>query len=127
MLDLQDEGTSTDGSSVDGAYTWTKTDIEVARKMEENSSHRRSQSVDSDRSDSPPRSVSSSGKSSPSGVHHSGVGVTFGASASDSLIPVSNLSGWKITWLSMTYNKVIGLTGVTRRGDFRVCPYLAFV
>ncbi|KAI0261608.1 hypothetical protein BC834DRAFT_829858 [Gloeopeniophorella convolvens] len=48
-----------------------------------------------------------------------GIAVTFGITASDSLTPVDNLSGWKITWLSKTYNKVIGLTGLTRRGDFR--------
>ncbi|KAH9989650.1 hypothetical protein BJV77DRAFT_1061190 [Russula vinacea] len=43
----------------------------------------------------------------------------FGITASDTLTPVDNLSGWKITWLSKTYNKVVGLTGLTRRGDFR--------
>ncbi|KAI0301634.1 hypothetical protein B0F90DRAFT_1628641 [Multifurca ochricompacta] len=57
--------------------------------------------------------------STPSGIRHGGVAVTFGITASDSLTPVDNLSGWKITWLSKTYNKVIGLTGLTRRGDFR--------
>ncbi|KAI9441276.1 hypothetical protein H4582DRAFT_2110228 [Lactarius indigo] len=91
----------------------------VARKIEENSGHSRSQSVDSGRSDSPLRSDSSSGKASPTGIRHGGVAVTFGITASDSLTPVDNLSGWKITWLSKTYNKVIGLTGLTRRGDFR--------
>ncbi|KAI0052156.1 hypothetical protein FA95DRAFT_1586830 [Auriscalpium vulgare] len=50
---------------------------------------------------------------------HRGVTVTFGVSASDSLTPVDNLSGWKITWLSKTYNGVIGATGLTKRGDFR--------
>jgi len=128
MLDLQDEGSISDDSgrkSEDDALLWTKTDIEIARKIEENSSHSRSsQSVDSGRSDSPARSGSSSGsssgKSSPTGTRQSGVAVTFGITASDSLTPVDNLSGWKITWLSKTYNKVIGLTGLTRRGDFRV-------
>ncbi|KAI0296434.1 hypothetical protein BC826DRAFT_879984, partial [Russula brevipes] len=101
MSDIQDEGVLTDDSdskSEDGAL-----------------------SIDSGRSDSPPPSASSgsSGKSSPSGVRRSGVAVTFGITASDSLTPVDNLSGWKITWLSKTYNKVIGLTGLTRRGDFR--------
>ncbi|KAI9465754.1 hypothetical protein BJY52DRAFT_1242365 [Lactarius psammicola] len=124
MSDLQDEGVTPDESdrkSEDGALLWTKTDIEVARKIEENSGHSRSQSVDSGRSDSPNRSDSSSGKASPTGIRHGGVAVTFGITASDSLTPVDNLSGWKITWLSKTYNKVIGLTGLTRRGDFRVC------
>jgi hypothetical protein len=125
MSDIQDEGTWSDDSdrkSDDGALVWTKTDLEVARKMEENSSDSRSPSTDSSRSSSPSQSDSSSGKSSSSSVssRHGGVAVTFGITASDSLTPVDNLSGWKITWLSKTYNKVIGLTGLTRRGDFRV-------
>jgi hypothetical protein len=126
MLDIQDEGISADESdrkSEDGAFVWTKADIEVARKLEESSSHKRSQSVDSGRSNSPPSSEYSSGKSSP--LSSSGVAVTFGITASDALTPVDNLSGWKITWLSKTYNKVIGLTGLTRRGDFRVRPCLS--
>jgi len=120
MSDIQDEGVPSDGKSEEGALVWTKTDLEVARKIEESSSHSRSQSVDSGRS-TPSRSESSSssGKSSPSGFRPSGVAVTFGITASDSLTPVDNLSGWKITWLSKTYNTVIGLTGLTRRGDFR--------
>jgi hypothetical protein len=126
MSDIQDEGGSTDESdrkSEDGAYVWTKKDVDVAHKIGENSSHQqhehhsRSQSIDSHGSDS---SETSSGKSSPSGIRHSGVAVTFGITASDTLTPVDNLSGWKITWLSKTYNKVVGLTGLTRRGDFRV-------
>ena len=127
MSDIQDEGVSTDESdrkSEDGAYVWTKQDVEVAQKIEENSSHHkhehysRSQSVDSQNS----VSSGSSGKVkvSRSGIQHSGVAVTFGITASDTLTPVDNLSGWKITWLSKTYNKVVGLTGLTRRGDFRV-------
>jgi hypothetical protein len=124
MSDLQDEGATTtdesDRKSEDGALLWTQTDIEVARKLEENSGHSRSQSVDSRSSDSPPSLSSSSGKASPTGTRPSGVAVTFGITASDSLTPVDNLSGWKITWLSKTYNKVIGLTGLTKRGDFRV-------
>jgi hypothetical protein len=122
MSDIQDEGVSTDDSerkSEDGAYVWTKKDVEVAHKIEENSSHQheRSQSVDSHSDGS---ETNSSGKSSPNGMPHSGVAVTFGITASDTLTPVDNLSGWKITWLSKTYNKVVGLTGLTRRGDFRV-------
>ena len=123
MSDIQDEGVSTDDSerkSEDGAYVWTKKDAEVAHKIEENSSHHqhsRSQSVDSHQSDS---SETSSGKSSPNGTRQRGVAVTFGITASDTLTPVDNLGGWKITWLSKTYNKVVGLTGLTRRGDFRV-------
>jgi len=123
MSDIQDEGTSSDdsdGKSEDEALVWTDTDIEVARKIEQNSSHSRSQSADSRGSGSPSRSDRSSGKSTPhSPVRRGGVAVTFGITASDSLTPVDNLSGWKITWLSKTYNKVIGLTGLTRRGDFR--------
>jgi len=126
MSDIQDEGVSTDGSdrkSEDGAFVWTKKDVEVAHKIEENSSHEhhsRSQSVDSHSSESSETSgKSSSGKSSPNGSRHGGVAVTFGITASDTLTPVDNLSGWKITWLSKTYNKVVGLTGLTRRGDFR--------
>ncbi|KAA1472526.1 hypothetical protein DENSPDRAFT_778440 [Dentipellis sp. KUC8613] len=45
--------------------------------------------------------------------------VTFGVSASDSLTPVHNLSGWKITWLGKTYGKIMEVTGLTKRGDFR--------
>jgi hypothetical protein len=47
--------------------------------------------------------------------------VTFGISASNELTPGSNLSGWKITWLSTTYRKVTGAAGLVKRGDFRVC------
>jgi hypothetical protein len=122
MSDLQDEGMTPDESdrkSDNGAMLWTQTDLEVARKIQANSSQSRSHSVDSGRSDSSLSSESLSGKSSPTGIRHSGVAVTFGITASDSLTPVDNLSGWKITWLSKTYNKVIGLTGLTRRGDFR--------
>ncbi|KAI0064318.1 hypothetical protein BV25DRAFT_1800874 [Artomyces pyxidatus] len=64
-------------------------------------------------------SVTRDGSVSPHGHHHGRVTVTFGVSASDSLTPVDNLSGWKITWLSKTYNTVIGGTGLTRRHDFR--------
>ena len=133
MSDIQDEGIissdeESDRKSEDGTLVWTKTDIEVARKMGEHPSHSRSQSVDSSRSGSPSGSdnsgsSSSSAKSTPSsghGTRRGGIAVTFGITASDSLTPVDNLSGWKITWLSKTYNRVIGLTGLTRRGDFRV-------
>lgn len=126
MSDIQDEGVSTDESdpkSEDGAYVWTKRDAEVAHKLEEKSSHSRSQSIESHDSDSSHRSGSPSGKSTPLSVGHGGVAVTFGITASDTLTPVDNLSGWKITWLSKTYNKVVGLTGLTRRGDFRVRFY----
>jgi hypothetical protein len=133
MSDIQDEGIWNDESgrkSEDGTLVWTNTDLEVSRKIEENGSHSRSESVDSSRSGSPSRSdssSSSSGKSTPSsGTRRGGVAVTFGITASDSLTPVDNLSGWKITWLSKTYNKVIGLTGLTRRGDFRVRSELNF-
>jgi hypothetical protein len=55
MSDLQDEGVTPDDSdrkSEDGALLWTQTDIEVARKLQENSGPSRSQSVDSRGSDS---------------------------------------------------------------------------
>jgi hypothetical protein len=123
MSDIQDEGVSTDEldrKSEDGTMVWTKKDAEVAQKIEESASHSRSQSIDSQHSDSSLQSGSSSGKSTPSSLRHGGVAVTFGITASDTLTPVDNLSGWKITWLSKTYNKVVGLTGLTRRGDFRV-------
>ena len=126
MTDIQDEGVSTDESerkSEDGTYVWTKKDVEVAQKVEENSRHHhheRSQSVDS-HSDSSETSSSGKSKSSSNGTGQGGVAVTFGITASDTLTPVDNLSGWKITWLSKTYNSVVGLTGLTRRGDFRVC------
>jgi hypothetical protein len=124
MSDIQDEGTYSDDSdrnSEDGTLVWTNADLEVARKIEEKSGHSRSQSTDSSSSGSLSRSDSSSGNSTPStNSGRGGVAVTFGITASDSLTPVDNLSGWKITWLSKTYNKVIGLTGLTRRGDFRV-------
>ena len=128
MSDLQDEGVPADESDHESkGETFTKSDIEVARKIEENSSLSRSKSVDSGRSDSPLSSGILSGQSSPIGLQHSGIAVTFGITASDSLVPVSNLSGWKITWLSKTYSTVISLTGLTRRGDFRVraCSYLS--
>jgi hypothetical protein len=143
MSDIQDEGISSDEESdrksEDGTLVWTQTDLEMARKLQENTGHSRSQSVDSSRSGSSSRSdspsssssTSSSGKSTPSSSHSTrrgGVAVTFGITASDSLTPVDNLSGWKITWLSKTYNKVILLTGLTRRGDFRVrfpCSFLS--
>jgi hypothetical protein len=52
--------------------------------------------------------------------------VTFGISASNELTPGSNLSGWKVTWLSTTYRKVAGAAGLVRRGDFRVCVVFRF-
>ncbi|KAL0573776.1 hypothetical protein V5O48_008163 [Marasmius crinis-equi] len=45
--------------------------------------------------------------------------VTFGITASEHLIPVDNLSGWKITGLSKVYGKVAGTAGLLKRGDFR--------
>ena len=46
--------------------------------------------------------------------------VTFGITASETLSPSQNLNGWRVSALSATYNKVVGGTGLTRRGDFRV-------
>lgn len=48
------------------------------------------------------------------------ISVTFGISASDSMTPVNNLSGWKVTALSKTYGKVATGAGLLRRGEFRV-------
>jgi hypothetical protein len=47
--------------------------------------------------------------------------VSFGISADNELVPVSNLNGWKITWLSKACKRVLKTTGLTKRGDFRVC------
>lgn len=131
MSDLQDEGVDESDGKTEDAVVLTKTDIEVARKIEENSGHSRSLSIESSGSESSLQSSSSSssGKSIPTRIGRSGVAVTFGITASDKLTPVDNLSGWKMTWLSKTYNKVVGLTGLTRRGDFRVrfIPYFFFV
>ncbi|KAI0027885.1 hypothetical protein K488DRAFT_22427, partial [Vararia minispora EC-137] len=62
---------------------------------------------------------SSSSSEDGSPERHSRASVTFGITASEHITPVDNLSGWKISWLSTTYNKVVGSTGLTRRGDFR--------
>ncbi|KAK1233127.1 hypothetical protein PQX77_003767 [Marasmius sp. AFHP31] len=45
--------------------------------------------------------------------------VTFGITASDTLTPVDNLSGWKIVGLSKVYGKVSKTAGLLKRGDFR--------
>ncbi|KAF9254636.1 hypothetical protein L218DRAFT_913116 [Marasmius fiardii PR-910] len=45
--------------------------------------------------------------------------VTFGITASDTLHPKANLSGWRIAGLSKVYSKVAGLAGLHKRGDFR--------
>ncbi|KAK7045653.1 hypothetical protein VNI00_007486 [Paramarasmius palmivorus] len=45
--------------------------------------------------------------------------ISFGITASDELKPVDNLSGWKITWLAMMYNRVVNGTGLWKRGHFR--------
>ncbi|TFK33529.1 hypothetical protein BDQ12DRAFT_766509 [Crucibulum laeve] len=47
------------------------------------------------------------------------VTVTFGISASDSLKPVQNLGGWKVSALSKTYGKVASTAGLIKRGEFR--------
>lgn len=124
MSDLQDEGVSTDesDSKAEDGMVLTEGHTEVARKIKENMNHSRSLSVNSHHSESSLQSDSSSGKSIPSIIRRSGVAVTFGITASDKLTASNNLGGWKITWLSKTYNKVVGLTGLTRRGDFRVSP-----
>lgn len=130
MSDLQDEGVLTDESDgkAEVGASLTKKDIEVARKIEENSSHPCSLSVDSYHSESSLQSSSSSGKSTPSRIGHSGFVVTFGITAFDTLTAVHNLSGWEVMWLSKTYDKVIGLTGMTRHGDFRVSfiPFFSY-
>ncbi|KAG7092027.1 hypothetical protein E1B28_008409 [Marasmius oreades] len=45
--------------------------------------------------------------------------VTFGITASDTLHPKANLSGWRIVGLSKVYSKVAGTAGLLKRGDFR--------
>jgi hypothetical protein len=123
MSDLQDEGVSTDESdskAEDGVVLTAEGHTEVARKIKENMNHSRSLSINSHHSVSSLQSDSSSDKSTPAGIGRSGIAVTFGITASDKLTASNNLGGWKITWLSKTYNKVVGLTGLTRRGDFRV-------
>jgi hypothetical protein len=67
-------------------------------------------------------STSSSSSASASPERPGRASVTFGITASEHITPTDNLSGWKIKWLSSTYNKVVGSTGLTRRGDFRVSP-----
>ncbi|VDB91360.1 unnamed protein product [Peniophora sp. CBMAI 1063] len=47
------------------------------------------------------------------------VSVTFGITASEELIPVDNLKGWRVSFLTKTYNTIISHTGITRRGDYR--------
>jgi hypothetical protein len=48
------------------------------------------------------------------------VTVTFGITASEEMSPESNIGGWRVSWLSKTYSKVVSATGITKRGDFRV-------
>lgn len=52
--------------------------------------------------------------------HEGALSVSFGISADSELVPVSNLNGWKITWLSKAYKRVLKTTGLTKRGEFRV-------
>ena len=49
------------------------------------------------------------------------VSVTFGITASEELVPVDNLKGWRVSFLTKTYNTIISHTGITKRGDYRVC------
>lgn len=46
--------------------------------------------------------------------------VTFGISAAGEMEPVENLSGWKVTALAKFYSKIAYMTGLGRRGEFRV-------
>jgi hypothetical protein len=48
------------------------------------------------------------------------VTVTFGISAADTMHPVKNLSGWKVTAMSKIYGTVAQAAGLLRRGEFRV-------
>ena len=50
------------------------------------------------------------------------VTVTFGVTAADEVTAVDNVKGWRVSWLSKTYSKIAGETGITKRGDFRVRP-----
>ncbi|EEB94007.1 hypothetical protein MPER_07260 [Moniliophthora perniciosa FA553] len=45
--------------------------------------------------------------------------ISFGITASNELKPVDNLTGWKITWMSTMYNRVVNGTGLWKRGHFR--------
>lgn len=45
--------------------------------------------------------------------------VSFGISASDSMSPVHNLKGMRVTWLSGTYKSILKSTGIFKRADFR--------
>jgi len=47
------------------------------------------------------------------------VSVTFGISASEEIEPINNIGGWRVSWLTKTYSKVVGATGITKRGDYR--------
>jgi hypothetical protein len=55
------------------------------------------------------------------------VTVTFGISAADEMEPVEHLSGWKVTTLAKFYSKVAYMTGLLRRGEFRVSHSPVFV
>jgi len=45
--------------------------------------------------------------------------VTFGVSAADSLVPISNVGGVGMTFLSKTYGVIAQTTGVTKRSTYR--------
>ncbi|ETW78036.1 hypothetical protein HETIRDRAFT_325691 [Heterobasidion irregulare TC 32-1] len=66
-----------------------------------------------------PRAPEIQDQQSPSEDDRARITVTFGISAADKLTPVGNLSGWKVSWLGKAYGKVVGATGLVRRGNFR--------
>jgi len=45
--------------------------------------------------------------------------VTFGVSAADTLVPVSNVGGVGMTFLSKAYGVIMQSTGLTKRGTYR--------
>lgn len=47
-------------------------------------------------------------------------GLTFGASATESLEIEHNLGGWKIKMLGKAYRKIVSRYGLANRGQFRV-------
>ncbi|KAI0322942.1 hypothetical protein OF83DRAFT_1091428 [Amylostereum chailletii] len=114
MLTLEEEG------GEDGTYVWDGKDRgRASADSSSPSSLRSSPSPPPATSPERPDSAASDSHMSSLSERQSRVAVTFGITASETITPVENISGWRISWLGKTYNKVVGSTGVTRRGDFR--------
>ncbi|KAI0027886.1 hypothetical protein K488DRAFT_60181 [Vararia minispora EC-137] len=105
MRHLEDE----DETSEDGPMFWDESDSDRARHP----------SRHEDASKTTSRSQSRASEDSTASDRPRRVTVTFGISASDEMTPVDNVGGWRVSWLSKTYKKVVGATGITKRGDFR--------